>query len=832
MKIINKVINFYDYLILKRPFTSLFSALLAISFFSLSIQDFKMDASADSLVLENDQALKYFRATSARYSTEDFVVITFKPNNGIYNTESLTLLDDISKDIKSNISDVSSVLTILDVPLLDSPKVGFSDLSKEQRTLRSKNIDLSLVKQEFLTSPLYKNLLMSEDSTTTVIVVNFSKDEEYFDILNKRNNLREIKLNRELMPKEKEALNNLESRFKNYSAKNSAKEKENIKQIRDVIKKYKKNASMFLGGVPMITSDMTDFIAQDIKKFGIGVFIFLVLILSVIFKSARWVFIPLFGCIISVIFVSGLAGYIDWRITVISSNFAAILLIITMSMTIHLAVRYRELTAKNLNLEKKEIVAETIHYMFIPCVYTSLTTIVAFMSLVVSGIRPVIDFGHMMTVGISSAFIITFIVFPTILMILPNENITEKNDITKNITNKFAIFSIQNYGKIIISAFLILIISIFGISKIKVENRFIDYFHEDTEIHQGMLEIDKKLGGTTPFDIIIDKPLASDDKIIVDDDFEIDELSELLGDEEEEIKGYWLSNPKFKEIVKIHNYLDSQPETGKVLSIATLYKLAIGLNNDEPLSDLQVGAIKSSLSDEVRKVLLDPYLSQDETQTRITLRIIDSDKNLNRKEFIERVDNFLLEEMKYSKERFTTTNMLVLYNNMLQSLFSSQIQTIGFVFISIMLMFTILFRSFYLAILAIVPNILPATLVLGFMGLKSIPLDLMTITIAAISVGIAVDNTIHYIIRFKREFSQNKNYSKSIKVCHGSIGKAMYYTSSIIIIGFSILSLSNFIPTIYFGLLTGLAMLAALIASLTLLPALLMIFKPLGKENS
>ena len=832
MKIINKVINFYDYLILKRPFTSLFSALLAISFFSLSIQDFKMDASADSLVLENDQALKYFRATSARYSTEDFVVITFKPNNGIYNTESLTLLDNISKDIKSNISDVSSVLTILDVPLLDSPKVGFSDLSKEQRTLRSKNIDLSLVKQEFLTSPLYKNLLMSEDSTTTVIVVNFSKDEEYFDILNKRNNLREIKLNRELMPKEKEALNNLESRFKNYSAKNSAKEKENIKQIRDVIKKYKKNASMFLGGVPMITSDMTDFIAQDIKKFGIGVFIFLVLILSVIFKSARWVFIPLFGCIISVIFVSGLAGYIDWRITVISSNFAAILLIITMSMTIHLAVRYRELTAKNLNLEKKEIVAETIHYMFIPCVYTSLTTIVAFMSLVVSGIRPVIDFGHMMTVGISSAFIITFIVFPTILMILPNENITEKNDITKNITNKFAIFSIQNYGKIIISAFLILIISIFGISKIKVENRFIDYFHEDTEIHQGMLEIDKKLGGTTPFDIIIDKPLASDDKIIVDDDFEIDELSELLGDEEEEIKGYWLSNPKFKEIVKIHNYLDSQPETGKVLSIATLYKLAIGLNNDEPLSDLQVGAIKSSLSDEVRKVLLDPYLSQDETQTRITLRIIDSDKNLNRKEFIERVDNFLLEEMKYSEERFNTTNMLVLYNNMLQSLFSSQIQTIGFVFISIMLMFTILFRSFYLAILAIVPNILPATLVLGFMGLKSIPLDLMTITIAAISVGIAVDNTIHYIIRFKREFSQNKNYSKSIKVCHGSIGKAMYYTSSIIIIGFSILSLSNFIPTIYFGLLTGLAMLAALIASLTLLPALLMIFKPLGKENS
>ena len=833
MKIFDKVINFYDYFTIERPFLLLSLALLIISFFSLSIKDFKMDASADSLVLENDQALKYYRATSSRYSTEDFVVITFKPNDGIYNKKSLEMLDSLSKDLQDNIPDISSVLTILDVPLLNSPKIGFTDLAKEQRTLRTKNIDLQLVKKEFATSPLYKNLLMSEDSTTTVLVVNFTKDNEYFKLLNQRNDLREIRLTRQLTESEKKSLKKAEKQFKDYSATHAIKEKKNIKKIRKVIEKYKSNASMFLGGVPMITSDMTDFIAQDVKKFGVGVFIFLVLILFIIFKSIRWIFIPLFGCIISVIFVSGLSGFIDWRITVISSNFAAILLIITMSMTIHLAVRYRELKAKDLNLTKKDAVSETIHYMFVPCVYTSLTTIVAFISLVVSGIRPVIDFGYLMTFGIISAFIITFIVFPTVLMLLPNENIFEKNDITKNITNKFANFSLNNYGKIILVATLISVVSIFGISKIKVENRFIDYFHSDTEIHQGMLEIDKKLGGTTPFDIIIDKPkLALDEKIIdeQDDDMEFDELSELFG-EEDEISGYWLSKPKFKEIEKIHDYLESQPETGKVLSLATLYKLAIGLNDDEPLSDLQIGAIKDSLSDEVKDVLFDPYLSEDETQTRITLRMIDSNENLNRKEFIERVENFLSSEMSYSSDRFNTTNMLVLYNNMLQSLFSSQIQTIGFVFISIMLMFIILFRSFYLALIAIIPNILPATLVLGFMGLKSIPLDLMTITIAAISVGIAVDNTIHYIIRFKREFYQNNNYSKSIQICHGSIGKAMYYTSSIIVIGFSILSLSNFIPTIYFGLLTGLAMLTALLASLTLLPSLLIIFKPLGKEK-
>jgi predicted RND superfamily exporter protein len=796
-----------------------------------------MDASADSLVLENDQALKYFRSINKRYSTEDFVVLTFKPKNGIFNEVSLNILDELAKDLKNSVNDISSVLTILDVPLLNSPKIGFTDLMKEQRTLRTKDVDLDLAKREFSTSPLYKNLLMSIDATTTVIVVNFKKDNKYFDLLKERNDLREIRITRKLTSGEKILLKESEINFKNYSTEHSAKEKENIKNIRGVVSKYKDNASMFLGGVPMITSDMTDFIAQDIQKFGVGVFIFLVLILFIIFKSIRWVIIPLFGCIISVIFVSGLAGFIDWRITVISSNFPALLLVITMSMTIHLAVRYRELHCKNLNKEKKDIIAETIHYMFIPCVYTSLTTIVAFASLVVSGIRPVIDFGHMMTVGITSAFIITFIVFPTILMVLPNEIINEKSDITKNITKRFAFFSINNFGKIIFGSFLIFLISAFGVSQIKVENRFIDYFHSDTEIYKGMLEIDEKLGGTTPLDIIIDKPSKKDAEEIFleeeedDDDFELSDLADILGDDEDEIEGYWLSNPKLREIVKLHNFLEDQPETGKVLSLATLYKLAIGLNDDEPLSDLQVGAIKDSLSEEVREVLLDPYLSADETQTRITLRVIDSDKRLNRKEFIQRVENFLAKDMNYLEENFNTTNMLVLYNNMLQSLFSSQIQTIGFVFISIMFMFIILFRSFYLAVIAIIPNILPATFVLGFMGLKSIPLDLMTITIAAISVGIAVDNTIHYVIRFKREFSENKNYSESVKICHGSIGKAMYYTSSIIVIGFSILSLSNFIPTIYFGLLTGLAMLTALLASLTLLPSLLIMFKPLGKEN-
>ena len=165
---------------------------------------------------------------------------------------------------------------------------------------------------------------------------------------------------------------------------------------------------------------------------------------------------------------------------------------------------------------------------------------------------------------------------------------------------------------------------------------------------------------------------------------------------------------------------------------------------------------------------------------------------------------------------------------MLQSLYESQILTIGIVFLAVMGMFIILFGSLKLAIIAIIPNALSAALVLGFMGWYAIPLDMMTITIAAISIGIAVDNTIHYIVRFKREFPKDHDYFATISRCHKSIGKAMYYTSVTIIFGFSILTLSNFIPTIYFGMLTGIAMFVALIASLTLLPSLLILFKPLG----
>ncbi|MEG3592159.1 MAG: MMPL family transporter [Pseudomonadota bacterium] len=829
------IVKQYDNLVISRPLITLILMLIVIGFFSTFVPNFKLDASADSLLLENDQDLKYYRQTSARYASDDFLVITYKSKGDLLSESSLSDLNALQNKLEA-LDRVSDVITILDVPLINSPQMTMGELTQGIRTLHHPDVSKILAKQEFIESPFYRNLLMSPNGETTVLLVNFNRDQKYYDLLNSRNTLREIKLERSLSDAESIELEKATSAFSEYSALVAQNQKKDISDVRHIMNEHRANANMFLGGIPMITSDMIDYIDSDLKVFGAGVFIFLLLMLITIYRSVRWVALPLLGCSLAVVMMIGMLGFLDWRVTVISSNFVSLLLIITMSMTIHLVVRYREMHSRFPNENKESLVKQVVHFMFIPCVYTSLTTIVAFISLLVSNIRPVIDFGYMMTMGITAAFLITFILFPSVLMILKQGKSQNENDFTKTLTLSFASFTQKNTKKIILIASFIAIFSGFGIAQLQVENRFIDYFHEDTEIHQGMLEIDQQLGGTTPLDIILDADpnfiaqQESNQNLETEEDEFLDDMDELFGDEDDQPPGFWFNKPKLAEIRKVHDYLDSLPEVGKVLSLTTLVRMAEIVNEGESLDDIQVGAMREALPSDVQDVLVRPFLSEDANQTRLTLRVIDSNHSLKRKDLIQKISHFLENEMGYSQDVFHITGMLVLYNNMLQSLYASQIQTIGFVFFSILIMFLVLFRSFSLAIIAILPNMLPAVLVLGFMGWKGIPLDMMTITIAAISVGIAVDNTIHYIVRFRREFPVDRDYLATVRRCHGSIGKAMYYTSITIIVGFSILALSNFIPTIYFGLLTGLAMFTALLSSLTFLPALLIALKPLGRS--
>ena len=824
------MLDCYNKVVLKRPWIALFFVGLIVVFFGFHIPKVRLDASAESLVLENDEALSYFRAINKIYSSDDFLVITYAPFDDMFSDNTLADLKNL-RDELSQLERVNSVVSILDVPLLNSPNVEIAKLSTDIRTLQTPGLDKELARKEFRESPIYRKLLMSLDGKTTVLQVNFKRDEKYFSLLNRRNGLKDKKMKFGLTEQESIELEDAVREFKEYHGVTVDNQRRDIQEIRKIIDRHRDKAKMFLGGVPMIVTDMISFINHDLSVFGVGVLCFLIFALKIFFKKLRWIILPICCCLISALVMTGFLGYMDWRITVISSNFISLLLIITMALTIHLIVYYRDLHAQATNLSQEDLVLQTVRFMAKPCFYTAITTIVAFSSLVFSDIRPVIDFGWIMTIGIALAFSLNFIFFPAALVLLSPEKTNPCWDPTKSLTLAIASFTQKNRRALLYFSVLLAIVSIIGISKLEVENRFIDNFRSSTEIYRGMKIIDTQLGGTTPLDIIINPNkefydfLKEQEKMEkLDDDFE---------DEEDESEyNYWFHPEMLVKVEKIHDYLKDLPEVGKVQSIATSMKVFKTLNKGKMPDDFDLAVIRKVMPEDVKKSLVSPYLSEDSNQVRITMRLIESDPNLRRKILINKIKSFLEKDMKFSPENFHFTGMVVLYNNMLQSLYKSQIQTIGVVFLAILVMFMVLFKNVYLANLAIVPNMLAAGLVLGIMGWFGIPLDMMTITIAAITVGIAVDDSIHYIHRFQIEFKKDRNYWATLSRCHGSIGKAIYYTSITVTLGFSILMLSDFIPTLYFGLLTGLAMLVALMNNLTLLPILLIIFKPLGREEN
>lgn len=831
----SRLFSYYHKAVLNHPKAWLIALVFIVGVFGIKINEFKLDASADSLVLENDADLNYFRATNKIYGTEDFLIITYTPNDDLLSENSLQGLRGIKEDILK-LDRFKSVTSLLDVPLLFSPNVKISELAKNQRTIETKGVDKKMALKEYTTSPIYWKLLASPDGKTTAMLANYKRDEKYYSLLQKRNDLREKKSYlKRLAEEEEKELSEVSAEFKKYLATVVDAQSKEIASVRAILDKYRDHGEIFLGGVPMITSDMIGFIESDLSVFGIGVVLLMILVMWLFFRRVRWVALPLLCCAVSVWAMVGYLGWMDWRVTVISSNFISILIIITTSLTIHLIVRYGELRLENPGLDQKSLISETIRFMFQPCFYTAITTIVAFSSLVVSGIRPVIDFGWMMTIGISMAFILSFILFPSFLQLMSPKEAVSGHDATRKLTHAIASFTLNHKNKILGLAAFLVVMCVTGVAQLQVDNRFIDYFKKTTEIYKGMSVIDKELGGTTPLDLIIEADkdyfeyLKELEKEKGEQDLFVDPFTEL---EDEPDENFWFHPDKLSRVEKIHDYLEALPEIGKALSIATTLKVVRVLNDGQEPDDYDLALYRKLLPDNARKTFLNPYLSPDANQTRITMRIEETDPTLNRGELIGKIQNFLVEEMDITEDRIRFTGMAVLYNNMLQSLYRSQILTLEMVFIAILLMFIILFRSVYLALLAIIPNVLSAGVILGLMGWLKIPLDMMTITIAAITIGIAVDHAIHYVYRFKREFAAHPNYRDDVRRCHGSIGRAIYYTSITVTIGFSLLTLSNFIPTIYFGFLTGTAMLIALLCNLTLLPLLIVVFKPLGPEGT
>jgi len=799
--------------------------ILGLIIFSIyQAKNFNLDASSDALLLEGDRDLKYLRQINERYGSKDFLVLTYTPVSSFTEKETILNLQLLKSKIEK-LTWVDNVITIIDVPLLKSTDEGLMERLKNYKTLSYPEIDRRRGFEEIINSPIYKNYVISEDGKTSGIVIYLKKDERLAEYIKVKDKYFNQNLETGLSKEERINYKNFLKEYEEYKNLYNLRNHQNINEIRDVINKYGENAKIHLGGIPMISDDMMSFIKSDIIVFGLGVFIFIVLTLWLIFKNIKWVLMPLLGCATSVTIMIGLLGFIGWKVTVISSNFIALMLILNMAMNIHLTVRFLQLKKEFPQLSKNEAVYESSKKMMLPILYTVLTTICAFLSLIFSGIKPIIDFGWMMTLGLIISLIITFLLLPSLLNIFSKENEINIKDTEKSIITSI-LGSIAKKSRFFIfgTTALIILLSIIGITKLKVENSFINYFDKETEIYKGMKKIDQKLGGTTPLDIILKFPQKKKEQ--ADDEFA--EWEEDVQDDEDKSK-YWFTRDKMDKILKVHDYLDSLPEIGKVLSFGSILRVAEDLNNKE-LQSLEIAVLYSKIPEEIKQEIVTPYISVDDDEARISVRIKDSLEDLRRNELIKKINSELQTDVGLNKDEYQLTGVLILFNNLLQSLFKSQILTLGIVMLGIFAMFLILFRNKTLSIIGVVPNFIAAFFILGIIGLIGIPLDMMTITIAAITIGIAVDNSIHYIYRFKEEFVKIKNYNKTLERCHSTVGIAILNTSLTIVFGFSILIFSNFIPTIYFGIFTGIAMLLAMISVLTLLPKLLLIYKPFGKE--
>jgi predicted RND superfamily exporter protein len=827
---------FFDRMVLQHPVVVILCVLAVVSLLAFQARYFRLDASAETLVLENDEDLRYARQISSRYGQNDFLVLTYTPKDTLFSPDTLSTLTRL-RDELSSLEHVESVRSILDVPLLGSSPVSLKDLTADLPTLESPAVDIKQAGIELSQSPFCRDLLLSSDSQTTALLINFSDDEIYSKLVEHRNALRQKKAAGSITTVERAELMDTERRLREHRDTMRLQRHQDIAAIRAIMDNYRRDGDLFLGGVSMIADDMVSFIRNDLKVFGFGVLLFLILTLGIIFRAIRWILLPMLCCVVSAICMIGLLGWLGWEVTVISSNFISLQLIITMAITVHLIVRYREFLTQTPQAPNRQMIFDTVRLKLKPCVYAVLTTIAGFGSLVLCDIRPVIAFGWMMIIGLIVSLMVTFILFPAVLILIPKEKPHARHQWRFSLTSIMARFT-EGHGMLIVGiSVLMFVLSFIGMSKLQVENCFIDYFGKNTEIYKGMKVIDERLGGTTPLDVIMEfegsqapsaaaKPAVaqSDEDSDVFDEF--DELEKAGTDEK-----YWFTAEKMSQIKSVHYYLESLRETGKVLSLATMLSIMEKANDGKPLDSLELALLYNEAPGEIKNMLIKPFVSVEHNQVRFWVRVRDSDKTLRRNELLKRIRADLTGKLGLKPEHVHLTGLLVLYNNMLQSLFGSQTLTLGITAIVLTGMFLVLFKSLKIAVIAMIPNVLPVVLVLGVMGWLDIPLDMMTITIAAISLGIAVDDTIHYIHRFKDEFPKDHKYLSTMHRCHGSIGHAMYYTSITIIIGFSILVLSNFMPSVYFGLLTGLAMVIALIAALTLLPQLLILGRAFGKET-
>ena len=746
-----KLVSNYFNSIKDRKFFYSAIILLAIFCSSLGINNFRFDASSETLILDNDVDYQIYEQTNDNFGSSDFLILAIQSSNEIFTLDNLQNLQNLRDKIQV-IEGVDSVVSVFDAPILEQPKLSLIKSASNDKYLLEDELNLSLAKQELIDSPIFSELVISKDGKTLAFQINLDGKDNY---------------------------------------------DQTVIDIRSEIETFK-NFNINLAGPSMIVFDTINFIKNDVITFGTITILVFFIFLYLVFRDFWPVTIILLNALIVMFISIGVMGLMDWPISIVSSNFLALLLITSIAISIHILAKVQTDVDKNISTSK------SLSDIFMPCLFTALTTIVGFASLILSDIKPVIDFGKMMSVGVLLNLLSSFLFIPLALELKNIKSITQKN-IADFLYNNGYVQSKGFIKKAWIPFLLIFIpLIIYLPTNLKVENKFIDYFNKETEIYKGMETIDKNLGGTTPFDIILSLPEAIE---------EVDE-EDLFFSENSETAKYWWKKDNMDKLQKVQNEVSKIDELGKVLSIANGIELAQNLNNNQPLGDLELAFVRNSLLDSERaQKVLETFIDETEKSTKIFARTIDSSPNLNRNELINSIDKILQKNFEGTEIDYQITGLGVLYNNLLQSLFSSQIKTLSFVLVSIFLMVSFLFRSLLVGFSVMFIPSISVGVVMSSMSILNIPLDIMTITIASICVGMSVDYAIHFAWRYLKENDEKKTLL--------SAGRAILITGSTIIMGFLVFLFSNFNPTILFGVFSGIAIFFAMFLSIYLLPRIL-----------
>ncbi|WP_409513464.1 efflux RND transporter permease subunit [Campylobacter sp. MIT 97-5078] len=776
-----------------------FSICVFLSFFASKLS---VDASADSLLLENDEDLSFYRQINERYKSDDFLVIAlhFKDENPFSETN-LKMIKNLQNELEA-IKGVQRILSIINAPLLTSKdNEDLKALLEHIPSLADENINKSKARTEILNSPFYQNNIISKDGKITALIVYFEPNLAYLELIKERQNATNEVLKAQI-----------QNKLDLISEQNKLENKTRLDTIKAITSRYEKQiGTIYLGGVSMIADDMISYIKADLWVYGVALSLLLMLVLWLFFRKFSFVFLALLTCFVSLSTASGVFALLGFKITVISSNYLAFMLIISISLIIHLITHFIHLNKKFPKANSARLTLATLLAKLKPSFYAILTTAIGFLSLIFSNIEPIIKLGIMMSIGISISLVLSLVFFACLMPFFASKKLFEQS-FNFGFLAWCANFSFKRKKLVFLVSAGCLIIAFFGILQLRVENSFVNYFKESSEIKKGLLVIDEYLGGTMPLEVVL--RFQNKSSQATQDSFE-DEFNALA-----EQKTYFFSADKMRLVKKVHDYFTQKEFVGSTLSLNSLLILGKSINEGKDLDDFALAFLYENLPLNFKDELLNPFVNVDENELRFVMRIKDSDATLQRNEFLKSINEELGTLLQGEALEFRLSGIMLLYNNMLQSLFASQFNTLAFVIIAIFVLFVLVFKSFKLALVGILANIIPLSLVFAFMGFLGLSLDLMSITIAAICIGIGVDDSIHYIYRFKEELGK-KSLQEALIASHLHIGSALFQSKVAIILGFSVMMSSNFIPTIYFGFLTLIVMILLLLGSLILLPSLL-----------